>query len=145
MKPRTMAIGAAALVVVAGLVAILVSGDSGGSDDSAPAPSLAAVTQPAVTVPAPAAGAQTEPDDAGSTKGKKSSAPQEQSSSTALPQGPSCPPTWTKELCRAVGQALQARLGQEPRARRRPLSTDLDEGALQGHRPGRQAGAGSLP
>ena len=153
MKPRTMAIGAAALVVVAGLVAILVSGDSGGSNDSAPAPSLAAVTQPAVTVPAPAAGAQTEPNDAGSTKGKRSSPPQEQSSSTALPQGPSCPPTWTKELCRAVGQAHKRGLGKSrelvdghcPPTWTKELCRAIGQAAKQGQGASHEVGPNECP
>ncbi len=111
MKPRTMAIGATALVVVAGLVAILVSGDSSDSAP-APAPSLAAVTQPDLSSIAPDPGAAAPPVQAGSGKAKKSTASQGQSLSTRLPDGPSCPSNWTKQLCREVGQAYKRGLGK---------------------------------
>jgi hypothetical protein len=112
MKPQTMAIGATALVVVAGLIAILVSGDSSDSNP-APPPSLAAVTQPDLSAIAPAdAGAGTVPGDASSPKGKTGSGLAGQSLATALPEGPSCPSNWTKKHCRAVGQAHKEGLGK---------------------------------
>ena len=112
MKPRAMAIGGTVLVVAVGLIAILVSGDSNDSDP-APPPSLAAVTQPDLSAIAPAAaGGGTVPGDASSPKAKTGSGLARQSLSTALPEGPSCPPNWTKQRCRAVGQAYKRGLGK---------------------------------
>jgi hypothetical protein len=112
MRPRTMAIGVTALVVAAGLVAILVSGDSSDSDPAAP-PSLAAVTQPDLSAIAPAdAGTTTAPGQSGPSQAKKGAGPQGNSLATELPAGPSCPPNWTKEQCRAVGQAAKRGVGQ---------------------------------
>jgi hypothetical protein len=107
MAPRTIAIGVTSLVIAAGLVAILVSGDSNDSEPAAP-PSLAAVTQPDLSAIAPTdAGAVPAQGQSGPSQTKKGAGPQGNSLSTELPQGPSCPPNWTKELCRSVGEAAK--------------------------------------
>jgi hypothetical protein len=101
-----MIVGFTALVVAAGLVAILVSGDSSDSDP-APPPSLAAVTQPDLSAIAPAAAGAAAPGQSGSEKGKKSAAAQGQAGSATSAGTSTCPPGWSHARCQAAVDAIQ--------------------------------------
>ena len=109
MQPRTVAIGVTALVVGVGLVAIFASGDSNDSG-AAPAPSLAAVTQPDLSAIAADPGAATPPTQAGSQKGKQGAGAQGQASAATTDGRPTCPQEWSRAQCRAAGRAYQQAL-----------------------------------